>query len=445
MRKNRDDKSGKVVEPEYEVHYSDGRRLEQPMPVSQILDAQLHQGLQDASQYDQYAIDENHPLRQERAAVDELTRTCEAIANEYTLDILRERDVTRVKWERYRGSVSDLDALRDRRADLDRDVEVELREMEQPSSPRYVQQVRLRTSPEQRMHKIAWSLYIIAAVGGLVELLVNYLAAQALRDDMRATIFFALAVSFSTIMIPWWAARVLAEPASRFKGFAYASLGFLLVLLAGLGWLRYAYAADKMSFGLEQRHERLSTTGAVAIALVSVFLPLALSVLIMLKVLHDRHDVTYQTWVNRRQLADLEQQVADAEEDLSGKQRIYHDAVDFGARVRAQAVTAIQAYRATMVQAVESYFDGIAQGLANPAATAVLDRRFANFQRDFHIEGDQIVDEAIAKLTPEPVWTPETDPVARQLMHDVSDAPGVTVPVSGVPVAVVQAGASHGD
>lgn len=430
MRKNKTDGPGKVVEPEYEVHYADGRRLEQPMPVSQILDAQLHQGLQDAAQYDQYAIEENHPLRQERAAVDELTRTCEAIANEYTMDILRERDVTRVKWQRYRGAVSDLDALRDRRAELDRDVEAELNEMEQPSSPRHVPQVRLRTAPEQRMHRVAWSLYIIATVGGLVELLVNYLAAQALRDDLTATVMFAVAVSFSTIMIPWWAARELAEPSSRFKPLAYASLGFLLLLLIGLGWLRYAYAAGKMSFGLQQRHQTLSGTGAFAIALVSVFLPLALSVLIMLKVVHDRHDVTYQTWANRRHLADLETQISDAEEDLSGKERTYHDAIDFGERVRAQAVTAIQAYRATMVQAVESYFDGLAQALATPAATAVLDRRFTNFQRDFHAEGDQIVDEAIAKLTPEPVWTPETDTVARLLMHDIADAPASTVPTT---------------
>lgn len=441
MRKDAEDGSGKLVEPDYEVHYADGRRLEQPMPVSQILNAQLHQGLQDARRYDEFSIDENHPLSQERAAVDELTRTAEAIANEYAVDVLRERDITRVKWEQFRGAVSDLDALRERRTELARDIENELTELEEPSSPRHVSQARLRTAPERTMHRIPWVLFIIAAIGGLAELVVNFLAAQALRESALTTWSFALAISFTTIMLPWWAARYLSDPAARFRWIAQAALGCLAVTLLGLGWLRYAYSSGRMEAGLQKQHQTLTTAGALAIAMFSIFLPLCLSLLIMIKVLHDRHDVTYQTWSNRRSLARLDAQISDKEEELAGKERVYHDALDFGERLRTQAVTAIHAYRATMGQAVESYFDGLGQGLANPAATAVLDRRFVNFQRAFHEEGDEIVAKAIGMMVPEPIWSPESDVVARHLRPDDAEGrsavPGVEPAAQSEPVTAV--------
>lgn len=353
-----------------------GHRLPPPVENSVAVDAAFHIGLQDAPFYDREAVNPTQPVRFDGECSGGLETLLEARINEVhhqlelQFDIVKDRradegyalvraGIAREQSERAHAAAEErLAALREDHPDIDA-----------TSLPR---------PPGKRGQARDASFWVLLACFGLAEGVVNYVAMLYLRDATWITAALAVSVSLGMLGAFFYLAKL---PSLRPTVGVLTAASALVLVALGTGALRYEYTRGAILRGLLRTEggtqtPSLSTFMVVALLAFSFGLPLLFGAITFLK-------VRGSTFTTVARVCDLREAVLEADDELADAERILIEAGN-GRRNAESAVgelisateSIIRFDAAARVGVRGAYYRGVAHGLADPAVTARLDRRF---------------------------------------------------------------------
>ncbi|MFF1385555.1 hypothetical protein ACFVWT_18535 [Arthrobacter sp. NPDC058288] len=410
-----------------------GPTLDERMDQARINDAWYQDGLEDAQRnvYDVHSFAKDRALVTELKAWTTLQEDSGAALNRQRRDEQSAADIISSIHASAAMAASAYEAGREHSFKAGKHAEEGLAALTNPASPAYVEGADRKTDPnssEAGLKPKWWqSIGALIVLGLLVECALAVWSFQVLGEDMGITSSLAITVALVSVFIPIYAGRVFRDPSAdkTKRSAAWASLGFLALVILGAAWMRYVKMEPKVALKLSADAEgndivvqtptiqvdgsptapvetapQLSGWVIAILFVFSIAVPLAMSMIILLAELSDKTSALADVRYRRIQAA-----IAQAELDeltainvkAQRKAAVAHHNLEV---IREATENYLRTLPALVAQNYLSRISGMARGMANPAVTSCLEECSEAFLERFQLKAEKLVEEQLGFLRP---------------------------------------------
>jgi hypothetical protein len=410
-----------------------GPTLDERMDQARINDAWYQDGLEDAQRtvYDVHSFAKDRALVAELKAWTTLQEDTGAALNRQRRDEQTAADIISSIHASAAMAAAAHEAARKRSRMADQHAEEGLAELTNRSGPTFVEGADRKTDPDSdaaRLKPKWWqSIGALIVLGLFVECALAVWSFQILGEDMGITSSLAITVALVSVFVPVYAGRVFRDPSAdrNQRAAAWASLGFLALVILGSAWMRYVKMEPKVALNLSADAEGnemavlnpapaadgitpvptdtvagLSGWVVAILFIFSVAVPLAMSLIILLAELNDKTAALTDVHHRRVQAAaarkDVDEYTA-INVKAQRKAAIAHHNLEV---IRGATENYLRTLPALVAQNYLSRISGLARGMSNPAVTACLEECSEAFLERFRLKAEKHVEEQLDFLRP---------------------------------------------
>ncbi len=390
---------------------ADGQAIIAAPADSQALDAEFHEGLQDAPFYDADAINPDHPLGHEHAILANTDIAIQRVINRCGNDAELQRDIVK-------DGKARLTALEQRKLQVESDLPSATAAAQKALDENNdIHDLDARTTPPAELDRSASQrIYRVDVVYpgirstlaytafGLAEVIVNMISFLILRESTEMTVFLAVSVSLALIGAFVFAAK--SKSIGLAAGLLIAASGTIL----GTSAMRYSYASSRVATALARSDMPPMESWLVGgLTMFSIFTAVMFGMLAFAKAKDTTAARIREVRAKRQHAHTLENELVDLAGQVTATRQTLRNAEMVFPRLRLQAETQIRAEAGRVIMLLASYNRGLAHGLGSPESTARLDRRIESAIPVVRERLKTLVADAIARLDTTTVVDLDTD------------------------------------
>lgn len=397
---------------------ADGQAMIAAPADSQALDAEYHEGLQDAPFYDADAINPDNPLGHEHAILAKTDIAIQRVINRCGNDAELQRDIVK-------DCKARLTALEQRKLQVESDLPLAIAAAQKALDENNdIPDLDARTTPPAELNRAARRqiyrvdvLYpgirstLAYTAFGLAEVVVNMISFLILRESTEMTVFLAVSVSLALIGAFVFAAK--SKSIGLAAGLLIAAGGTIL----GTSVMRYSYASSRVATALARSDMPPMESWLVGgLTMFSIFTAVMFGMLAFAKTKDTTTARTREVRAKRQHAHTLETELVDLVGQVTAATETLRNAEMVFPRLRLQAETQIRAEAGRVITLLANYNRGLAHGLGSPESTARLDRRIESAIPMVREHLKTLVADAIARLDTTTVLdfdTDRTDPTKK--------------------------------